>query len=444
MGKIITGKALFSKQLSNKDRILLVNPPAWETRYSWLRWNQPLDLLQIGSHLRSHFDCHVELLDCMKPDKEGSVREEWLPRDRRYRIISDTRYPMRRFGEPHTIFKDWLEKKRLDFPKKLPTQVWITSLCSYWFESIAEMCRVVRQSHEDAKLVLVGQYPRLLPEHALETCAADLIVSRPHELQGTSAFDLYGSNPPPFVAVGLEPSQAIEEIKNAVSRQIYQIAFFSDNICCNEGKPLAEIVEATKGLHKHLRFHAICGLYPSGMNQRVASALAGKHFAAIHFEEDSTDNQLNIDAYRQAVGFLDAAGVKMPDDRLSGFVWIGRPLEQLEQVILRGFQVVDALGGLILKPFSPTPGGPEHETHQAYLDRIPPQNWSPHFFPFAELNGISRDEYHDLYRMAAFLNEKVRNRSFDFLKGTLGAQMLRESLAREVWKIGPSPLRLVD
>lgn len=153
---------------------------------------------------------------------------------------------------------------------------------------------------------------------------------------------------------------------------------------------------------------------------------------------------MNIDAYRQAIGYLAAAGVKMPDDRLSGFVWIGKPLEQLEQVILRGFQVVDALGGLILKPFSPTPGNPEHEAHQAYLDRIPPQNWSPHFFPFAELNGISRDEYHDLYRMAAFLNEKVRNRSFDFLKGTLGAQMLRESLAREVWKIGPSPLRLVD
>ena len=45
---------------------------------------------------------------------------------------------------------------------------------------------------------------------------------------------------------------------------------------------------------------------------------------------------------------------------------------------------------------------------------------------------------------AAFLNERVRDEPFDFLKGTLGARMLRESLRREVWTLGPSPLRLVD
>ena len=46
--------------------------------------------------------------------------------------------------------------------------------------------------------------------------------------------------------------------------------------------------------------------------------------------------------------------------------------------------------------------------------------------------------------LAALLNEKIRDGSFDFLKGTLGAQMLRESLRKEVWKLEPSPLRVVD
>ena len=63
---------------------------------------------------------------------------------------------------------------------------------------------------------------------------------------------------------------------------------------------------------------------------------------------------------------------------------------------------------------------------------------------FRWLNGLTHGEYHDLYRMAAFLNEKIRDGSFDFLKGTLGAKMLRDSLRREVWKLEPSPLRLVD
>lgn len=76
--------------------------------------------------------------------------------------------------------------------------------------------------------------------------------------------------------------------------------------------------------------------------------------------------------------------------------------------------------------------------------QIPHREWSPHFFPFAELNGITRREYHDLYRMAAFLNEKIHSDVFDFLRGTLGAQMLRESLRREVWKLEPSSLRIAD
>ena len=49
-----------------------------------------------------------------------------------------------------------------------------------------------------------------------------------------------------------------------------------------------------------------------------------------------------------------------------------------------------------------------------------------------------------LYRMAAFLNERVHNKAFDFLNGTLGARMLRKSLQREVWKLEPNSLRLAS
>ena len=98
MAKIITANALLSKQVTRRDRVLLLNPPVEETRYSWVRWNQPLDLLKIASHLRSHVGCGVELLDCMKPDENGKVSEDWLPRDRRYYSVKEQRYPMRRFG----------------------------------------------------------------------------------------------------------------------------------------------------------------------------------------------------------------------------------------------------------------------------------------------------------------------------------------------------------
>src|SRR5438046_8596629 len=99
MAKIITANALLSRHVTRRDRVLLLNPPVEETRYSWLRWNQPLDLLKIGSHLRSEVACGVELIDCMKPDANGKVDQDWLPRARRYYGVKGERYPMRRFGK---------------------------------------------------------------------------------------------------------------------------------------------------------------------------------------------------------------------------------------------------------------------------------------------------------------------------------------------------------
>src|SRR5437588_9376025 len=102
MAKIITANSLLSKHVTRRDRVLLLNPPVEETRYSWLRWNQPLDLLKIGSLLRTEVECGVELIDCMKPDPAGNVGEDRLPRDRRYYGVKGERFPMRRFGKSYS------------------------------------------------------------------------------------------------------------------------------------------------------------------------------------------------------------------------------------------------------------------------------------------------------------------------------------------------------
>jgi hypothetical protein len=443
MAKIITAKAMLSKHLTRRDRVLLLNPPVEETRYSWLRWNQPLDLLKMGAILRSRVECGVNLIDCMKPDSSGHVHEDWLPRDRRYYGVKGERFPMRRFGKSYTDLSKRLAARKAAAIK--PTQVWITSLCSYWHQNVAEVCRLVRQALPDTRIALVGQYARLMSKHAADGCAADYVVSQPPELGGLpAAFDLYEQDPPPFLALQLNPAIAVDEARAAVERGVIHFTFFEEDLCRNDGEPLLEIFDKTKGLHKHLRYHFICGLDPAKVTPTVARVIADRQVAEAHFEEADLDGALDVEAYRRTRAYLAEAGMAEADNRLGGFVWIGRPGEQLDQLVLRSFQVLNHLEGLILKPFGPTPGSPEHLKHEAYLAKLPHRDWSPHFFPFAELNGISRAEYHDLYRMAAFLNEKVRAGSFDFLQGTLGAQMLRESLRREVWKLEPSPLRVID
>src|SRR5437870_277075 len=166
MAKIITAKTLLSKQVTRRDHVLLLNPPVEETRYSWLRWNQPLDLLKIASRLRSHVECGVELLDCMKPDPNGKVAQDWLPRDRRYYSVKGERYPMRRFGMSYSDLTKKLTAMQKDGRKRKPTQIWISSLCSYWYESVAEVCRIIRQTLPDTMIVLLGQYARLMTKHA--------------------------------------------------------------------------------------------------------------------------------------------------------------------------------------------------------------------------------------------------------------------------------------
>lgn len=444
MAKIITAQTLIEKHIGPKDRVLLVNPPVEETRYHWLRWNQPLDLLKIGSYLRSRVKCSVQLLDCMRPKPDGKFQEERLPRDRRYHSVQSHRYPMRRFGESVSRIADLFGGQRRNGTKP-PTQVWITSLCSYWFQGVAETCRVVREALADVQLVLLGQYPRLMPEHASTYCAADFAVSRPIDLNHEPGdITLYSKDKPLFVGVQLQVDSAVAAIRTGIERGIFDVAFFDDDVCRDEGQPLAEIVEKTQTLHRHLRYHVICGLSPARVTPATARVLAHKQVAELHFEETDLGDALDIEAYRRVQAYLREAGMQVPGDRTSGFVWIGRPGEQLEQLVLRSFHVLEILGSLILKPFTPTPGSEEHRAHAKYLECIPYPDWSPHFFPFSELNGISRDEYDDLYRMAAFLNEKVRDRSFDFLNGTLGAQMLRDSLRRKVWNLEPSPLRIVD
>ena len=86
---------------------------------------------------------------------------------------------MRRFGTSYGDIAEAADDDAAGGRQKRPTQVWIASLCSYWYESVAEVCRIVRQTLPDTQIVLLGQYARLMPKHAAEACAADYVVSKP-------------------------------------------------------------------------------------------------------------------------------------------------------------------------------------------------------------------------------------------------------------------------
>jgi len=438
----LLAETLLQGHVLPSDHVLLVNPPVEETRYNWVRWNQPLDLLRIASFLKNQIGCRVSLLDCMQPDQNWKVPSEWLPGARRYHTIGGEDYPMRRFGKPYSAVTDCL---RPGGRHRDVTQVWVTSLCHYWFESVAQVCRTVRETMPHVPIVVLGAYPRFALSHAQERCCADFLVPDGRDLDAEpGAFDLYGRPRPPFTAVTVTSPSSTDEIRRSVAAGVLDVAIFGDDIFLDGSEHFMRLFRDSRDLHENLRFHLICGLDPDKVTPEVAEILANRKVAEAHFEECDEGLEVHVDAYIRLKRMLVAAGVEWPSDKFSGFVWIGRPRETLPTIISNSFRVLDLLGSLILKPFTPTPGSVMYSENHGYLERVTQKNLSPHFFPFAELNGISRQEYHDVYRMAAFLNEKVRNRSFDFLNGTIGSQLLRDSLRREVWRIGPSTLRIVD
>src|SRR6516162_7609823 len=45
-------------------RVLLFNPPVYDTRFPWNRWQQPVTLLQLATLLRRN-ECEVRLIDAL-------------------------------------------------------------------------------------------------------------------------------------------------------------------------------------------------------------------------------------------------------------------------------------------------------------------------------------------------------------------------------------------
>src|SRR5438270_4405595 len=45
-------------------RVLLFNPPVYDTRFPWSRWQQPVTLLQLATLLR-FFHCDIRLIDAL-------------------------------------------------------------------------------------------------------------------------------------------------------------------------------------------------------------------------------------------------------------------------------------------------------------------------------------------------------------------------------------------
>jgi hypothetical protein len=436
--QIISGLDYARGKYTKGDRVLLINPPVVETRYQWSRWNQPLDLLKLGSLLKTEFGCDVKLFDFMLPTggkvpRAGYKAEPTI-------TIDDYSYPLWRWGRKDEDFTKWLDRL---LTRWRPTDVWITSLTSYWWRGVKDAVVGVKNQLNDANIVLYGQYPELETEHAEKYSSADVLINEKIELKDYSAdYTLYEEAKPDFCAVDVRTPDWHEQVIERFAAGVMDFVFFNDPLIGESEDVLLRGLRLLRGQmsgissKRRIKFHGICGLYPNHFTKAVAKEMKEASFTELHFEYRADGEDLDIDAYKRAREAYDEAEFGFDPDQVSGFVNIGLPKESPERIIKHALNLFEIFGSVILKPYSPTPKSADYERYKEVLETKRIERLGPHFFPFSKLNDIRLEDYQELYTLAASLNRKVRNKSFSSFPGTLAFRMIKTSLEREVWRLG--------
>jgi hypothetical protein len=242
----------------------------------------------------------------------------------------------------------------------------------------------------------------------------------------------------------LRSSDPLDEIAHALKRGTFHFVFFNDNLFEDFDTRLKPILQEAINQEWKLWFHGICGVQTPDFPIDHAQLLADAHFSELHFEPAlDKDGTVDEPLYRavmracERAGFVvrRGAGWESRSHYFSGFLWIGRPDDDLDKLVWNALKLLQLVGMVIPKPYSPTPGTDDYALLLSQVDWIEPEDISPHRLPFAGLNGIDKSDYEDLYRMTAFLNMKVRAHTFDFLGDTYLAKVIRESLAGRRWAI---------
>src|SRR5882724_1998261 len=128
---------------------LLINPPVYDTQY-WAEWSQPYGLLRITALLKKYNYKKLWLYDFMEPDNERDVPNHRISSGDSYgeqnRATNKIRPIViekegerlelfkRHFGKNWEDFEEWLRRRGLT-ARTPPSEVWISSVMTYWWES---------------------------------------------------------------------------------------------------------------------------------------------------------------------------------------------------------------------------------------------------------------------------------------------------------------------
>lgn len=417
-----------------RRRILLVNPPVYDLRLDWARWQQPCGLLQLGAALRE-CGADVRLLDILA---EGTVDGRTTRRQVQTFTIDGDKLAWWCFGLP------WADVGRRALAWRAegwqPDEVWVTTLASIWWRGAQEVIRRIEYDWwPEARVVLGGVYPTLCPDHAAANSDADVIVTGPVPEAGLRPdFSLYATMPA-NAGVYLYSSQdsdgrsaddVVNDIAAHAARGVREVSFFDEEIPGPDPERLDYVLDNLARRRLKLRLVILGNLHARDMTMYRAALLHAAGLAEVFL---SWDRSLNGDMthYLAAAELLHTfGGLKPRDGSLNAVVQAGWPGENLEDTAAHLLYLAHAAGSVTVFPYQPT------LEEGRRLGIAEPDSLNGKLFPFAAANGARFADYADLLRLAATLNSKYRDVTFDFLGEDMIARMVRTSIRQRLWQPG--------
>lgn len=466
MTKIIQGSELKLGPVRGK-RVLMINPPVYDAQY-WSRWSQPAGLLRLSTLLKSH-GYKVELLDCMESDANGRVTKSIRTVDgKSYIERDDIKRTMWHFG------MSWQEfDRRLDSLEP-PSEIWVTSVMTYWWESTRDAIAHAKAKFPNAKVLVGGIYPTLASEHAAERLNADLVVVGEVPAASELWTDFEGYTTPPSYAIlttsrgcpwdcvycaaralnggsakvrGRDAEDVLAEIENKMTRfGVKRFGFYEDNALVLQGH-LRDILELILERGYKLDLYAPEGFETRFLTEDLLRLMKATGFKRIHlpFETLKMDTNLGWNrrhastaSFDRALDAAKAAGFKSHTQDLNAFVLFGLPDESLEDIMDSVLYVHRHVGSVVPMLFTPVPGTHMYKQHRGFLhDEM---EWdlerlNGKLLPFLEYNrerhrpGLRASDYLEFEKLMSVLNDgKFMSRAVDICAPSVSATSFRDIL----------------
>ncbi len=382
-------------------KALLVNPYIYDvSAYDY--WLKPVGLLYIARALKKA-GVEVKLLDLLDRHLPGNnSRDGPYGTGKFYSVVVKSlmgeynipRY-LKRYGAPEKMFDI------LDFS---PDVVLITSMMTYWYGGVFETIRMVKK-HFNVPVILGGNYPTLLPEHA-KFSGADVIVEGDgipiiynilEEITGTKLerpvngnwfeqltpdYSLYSSLESAVVHTSFgcpyrctyciawkkgfkvrTVKSVLKEIEELKNFGVKDIAFYDDAILVKRER----FKEILKHLPSGIRYHLPNGIHARLLDEETAKLLKEKHFYTIRIGYETgnealqkrTGGKVNNSAFERAVELLKKAGFESKD--IGVYLIVGLPGQSFESALEDVKHVVEIGAKPVINEYTLIPGSADWE-----------------------------------------------------------------------------------